>query len=80
MRLALSLICNPDGIMNDADMGLFIEGASKEIPSKSKYEFSWYPKLVLNYFLSKPINGKFSHQVLSHNLVFYYHWYTRGAL
>lgn len=50
-------------------MRRFFKGISKERPSKAKYNATWDPKFVLDYFSAGPENKNLSFKELSHKLI-----------
>ena len=68
IRSAISLI-TPNAIAEDPRMKRFFKGISKERPSRPKYDYTWNPKDVLDYFSTKPHNEKLELKDLSYKLV-----------
>lgn len=67
-RSAISLITDLN-IADDPGLRRFFKGVSKKRPSKPKYNFTWDPKSVLEYFSNCPANENLSFKDLSHKLV-----------
>ena len=67
-RSAISLIVETD-ISNDARMRRFFKGISKLRPSIPKYNYTWNPKIILDYFSEKPENESLNIKDLSYKLI-----------
>lgn len=67
-RSAISLITEAD-IGNDPAMRRYFKGISKARPSKPKYNYTWNPKCILDYFSSKPSNENLTFKELSYKLI-----------
>ena len=67
-RSAISLIVETD-IANDARMSRFFKGISKLRPSIPKYNYTWNPKVILDYFSGKPENESLNIKDLSYKLI-----------
>ena len=63
-RSAIALIVGPT-IAQDDRSKRFFKGVAKLRPQKSKYDSTWNPKIVLDFFNSLPENGDLSIKELS---------------
>lgn len=67
-RSEIALLNGPE-IATDPRMLRFFKGISKIRPSKPKYDSTWDPKIVLDYFTSKENNTELSLKDLSMKLI-----------
>ncbi|OXU29230.1 hypothetical protein TSAR_005741 [Trichomalopsis sarcophagae] len=67
-RSALSLIVDCD-IATDNRVKRFFKGISNLRPARPKYEYTWDPKIVIDYFLHRPSNEDLSLKELSKKLI-----------
>lgn len=68
IRSAIALI-SIKNIANDSRVSRFFAGISKSRPSKPKYNYTWDPKVLLNYFSSLDFNENLSLKVISKKLI-----------
>lgn len=67
-RSAISLLLNPD-IAQDHKMKRFFKGISRLRPAKARYNSTWNPKIVLDYYRNMPSNEDLPIQELSFKLI-----------
>lgn len=67
-RSALSLILGPE-IADDFRVKRFFKGISNIRPALPKYDVTWDPQIILNYFSNKPENNLLSLEDLSKKLI-----------
>ncbi|KAL7291536.1 hypothetical protein TKK_0014792 [Trichogramma kaykai] len=67
-RSSISLLIGPE-IGEDERIKRFLKGISKLRPPKPRYESTWNPKVVLDYFSSLPKNEELSFKQLSLKLI-----------
>lgn len=67
-RSAISLLVGPE-MAHDDRIRRFFKGLSKLRPSRPKYDLTWDPKIVLDYFSSLPRNDELSIKDLTMKLI-----------
>ncbi|XP_023314504.1 uncharacterized protein LOC106655370 [Trichogramma pretiosum] len=68
MRSAISLIINSD-IGNDKSLKRFFSGIAKLRPSLPKYNTTWDPKVIIDFYSGKPANDSLTFKDLSYKLI-----------
>lgn len=69
IRSAISYILGENTMSQDYRMKRFFQGIANMRPSKPKYNSTWDPQIVLNYFLNQPDNKNLSLKLLSKKLI-----------
>lgn len=68
IRSAISLIVKSD-IAQNLMMRRFFQGLSKIRPSRPKYDYTWDPKIVINYLNTQDSNEKLDLKMISKKLI-----------